>query len=41
LGGYIKTAGLLPGQAVKRAAISHCENPEFITIQQEYLESIS
>ncbi|MCH5688371.1 efflux RND transporter periplasmic adaptor subunit [Niabella sp. W65] len=41
LGGYIKTAGLLPGQAVKKGQqLATIENPEFITIQQEYLESI-
>ncbi|MGJ1361172.1 efflux RND transporter periplasmic adaptor subunit [Sphingobacterium spiritivorum] len=41
LGGYIKTAGLLPGQAVKKGQqLATIENPEFIAIQQEYLESI-
>ena len=41
LGGYIKTAGLLPGQSVKKGQqLATIENPEFITIQQEYLESI-
>lgn len=40
LGGYIKTAGLLPGEAVKKGQVlATLENPEFITIQQEYLES--
>lgn len=41
LGGYVKTAGLLPGQPVKKGQrLAIIENPEFITIQQEYLESI-
>lgn len=41
LGGYIKSAGLLPGQFVKKGQqLATIENPEFITIQQEYLESI-
>ncbi|OJW81815.1 MAG: efflux transporter periplasmic adaptor subunit [Bacteroidetes bacterium 46-16] len=40
LGGYIRTAGLLPGQAVKKGQVlATIENPEFITMQQEYLES--
>jgi len=40
LGGYIKTAGLLPGQAVKKGQVlATIENPDFITMQQEYLES--
>ncbi|MFN8414843.1 MAG: efflux RND transporter periplasmic adaptor subunit [Cytophagaceae bacterium] len=41
LGGYIKTAGLLPGLQVKKGQLlATLENPEFITMQQEYLESI-
>lgn len=41
LGGYIKTAGLLPGQYVKKGQqLATLENPDFITIQQDYLESI-
>lgn len=40
LGGYIKTAGLLPGQAVRKGQVlATLENPEFINIQQDYLES--
>ena len=40
LGGYIKTAGLLPGQAVKKGQVlATLENPEFIALQQDYLES--
>ena len=40
LGGYVRSAGLLPGQAVgKGQSIAVIENPEFINIQQEYLES--
>lgn len=42
LGGYIKTAGLLPGQQVKKGQLlATLENPQFISMQQEYLESIS
>lgn len=42
LGGYIKTAGLLPGQMVKKGQVlATLENPEFISIQQQYLESVS
>lgn len=41
LGGYIKTAGLLPGQQVKKGQLlATLENPEFIVIQQQYLESL-
>ncbi len=41
LGGYIKTAGLLSGEAVKKGQVlATIENPEFIKIQQEYLESL-
>ncbi|MHB1179926.1 MAG: efflux RND transporter periplasmic adaptor subunit, partial [Daejeonella sp.] len=40
LGGYIKTAGLLPGQAVRKGQVlATLENPEFISLQQDYLES--
>lgn len=40
MGGYIKSAGLLPGEAVKKGqALATLENPEFITLQQDYLES--
>ncbi len=42
LGGYVKSAGLLPGQAVRQGqVVAVIENPEFIDIQQEYLESKS
>jgi cobalt-zinc-cadmium efflux system membrane fusion protein len=42
LGGYIKSAGLLPGQPIKKGqVIATLENPEFIDIQQQYLESRS
>lgn len=41
LGGYVKSAGLLPGQAVRKGeVIAVLENPEFINLQQEYLESL-
>lgn len=41
LGGYIKTAGLLSGEAVKKGQVlATIENPEFIKIQQDYLESM-
>lgn len=41
LGGYIKTAGLLPGEAVKKGQVlATIENLEFIRIQQDYLESL-
>jgi cobalt-zinc-cadmium efflux system membrane fusion protein len=41
-GGYIKSAGLLPGQPIKKGqVIATLENPEFINIQEEYLESSS
>ena len=41
LGGYLKSAGLLPGEKVKKGQVlATIENPEFITIQQEYLESL-
>src|SRR5215217_2315613 len=42
LGGYIKSAGLLPGQTIRKGqVIATLENPEFINLQQEYLESKS
>jgi len=41
LGGYLKTAGRLPGEAVKKGQVlATIENPEFIQIQQDYLESL-
>lgn len=40
LGGYIKSAGLLPGQPVKKGQVlARIENQEIISMQQEYLES--
>ncbi len=40
LGGYLKSAGLLEGQAVRKGqVVAVIENAEFINIQQEYLES--
>ena len=40
LGGYVRSAGLLPGAAVRKGqVIATLENPEFIQIQQDYLES--
>ncbi|WP_138994301.1 efflux RND transporter periplasmic adaptor subunit [Larkinella sp. C7] len=42
LGGYVKSAGLLPGQAIRKGqVIATLENPEFINIQEQYLESSS
>jgi len=42
LGGYIKSSGLLLGQQIRKGqVIATIENPEFIDIQQEYLESKS
>ncbi|WP_113663406.1 efflux RND transporter periplasmic adaptor subunit [Pedobacter nanyangensis] len=42
LGGYIKSSGLLPGQQIRKGqVIAIIENPVFIDIQQEYLESKS
>src|SRR5215212_11111810 len=42
LGGYVKSAGLLPGQPVhKGQVIAVIENAEYIDIQQDYLESKS
>lgn len=41
LGGYIRTAGLLPGQPVKKGQLlATVENVEFINLQQDYLESL-
>lgn len=40
MGGYLKSPGLLPGQAVRKGQVlAVIENPEFINIQQDYLES--
>lgn len=42
LGGYVKSAGLLPGQAIKKGQVmATLENPAFIELQQDYLESKS
>jgi cobalt-zinc-cadmium efflux system membrane fusion protein len=42
LGGYVKSSGLLPGQAVRKGqVVAVIENAEFIDIQQDYLESTS
>jgi len=42
LGGYLKTAGKLPGEEIKKGQVlATIENPEFIQIQQDYLESLS
>jgi membrane fusion protein, heavy metal efflux system len=42
LGGYVKSAGLLPGQVVRQGqVIAVIENAAFIDIQQDYLESTS
>jgi len=42
LGGYVRSTGLLPGQEVRKGqVIAVIENPEFIDIQQQYLESRS
>ncbi|SDR70196.1 membrane fusion protein, cobalt-zinc-cadmium efflux system [Gillisia sp. Hel1_33_143] len=42
LGGYLKTAGRLPGEEIKKGQVlATIENPEFIQIQQDYLESLS
>ncbi len=42
LGGYVKSAGLLPGEPVRKGqVIAVIENAEFIDIQQDYLESKS
>ncbi len=42
LGGYVRSNGLLPGQEVRKGqVVAVIENPEFIDIQQQYLESRS
>lgn len=42
LGGYVKSSGLLPGQAVRKGqVVAVIENAAFIDIQQDYLESTS
>ena len=42
LGGYIKSPALIPGERVRKGqVIATIENPEFINIQQNYLESLS
>lgn len=39
MGGVVKTTRLLPGQFVRRnAVLATIENPEFITLQQDYLD---
>jgi membrane fusion protein, heavy metal efflux system len=41
LGGYVKTPGLIPGQGIKKGQIlATIENAEFITLQQDFLESL-
>ena len=40
LGGYVRSAGMLPGQMVKQGqALATLENAEFTQMQQDYLES--
>ena len=42
LGGFVKSPGLLPGQAVRKGQVmAVIENAEFINMQQDYLESKS
>ncbi len=42
LGGYVKSAGLLPGEPIRKGQVmAVIENAEFIDIQQDYLESKS
>ena len=42
LGGYVRSTGLLPGQAIRKGqVIAVIENTQFIDMQQEYLESKS
>jgi cobalt-zinc-cadmium efflux system membrane fusion protein len=42
LGGYLKSAGRLPGEEIKKGQVlATIENPEFIQIQQGYLESLN
>ena len=39
LGGYVRTAGLIPGQVVRKGQVlATLENPEFTQIQQDFLE---
>lgn len=40
LGGYVRTAGLLPGMPVRKGQLlATLESPEFTQLQQDYLES--
>lgn len=40
MGGVVKSTSLLPGQAVRQGGVlATLENPEFITLQQTYLDS--
>jgi membrane fusion protein, heavy metal efflux system len=40
LGGFVKALSILPGNKVKQGSVLFTlENPEFITLQQEYLEA--
>jgi membrane fusion protein, heavy metal efflux system len=40
LGGFVKALSILPGDKVKQGSVLFTlENPEFITLQQEYLEA--
>ncbi|MEJ7766347.1 MAG: efflux RND transporter periplasmic adaptor subunit [Chitinophagaceae bacterium] len=42
MGGFIRSAGLLPGQLVKKGQVmAIVENADFIDIQQDYLESVN
>lgn len=42
LGGYIKSAGFIPGQMVSKGeVVAVLENKEFIDLQQNYLQSKS
>lgn len=42
MGGYLKSAGLLPGQAIRKGEVlAVIENATFIEMQQEYLEAKS
>jgi len=42
MGGYIKSTNLLPGKAVRKGQVlAVIENPEFIDLQQNYLEAKS
>src|SRR6187549_1967972 len=41
LGGYLKSAGLLPGQPVRKGqVIAVIENAAFVDLQQGYLEAV-